>query len=73
MSNLPLPGFVDERFLQHRLRASSNAGIACAILAILLAYYRWFHDHVISRDLLAIVATFIVLKYVLFFWYRRTA
>jgi hypothetical protein len=50
--SLPLPEFVDERFLNHRLRASSTAGITCAVLAI--------------------VATFLVVKYVLFFWYRRT-
>jgi hypothetical protein len=68
-----LPAFVDERFLQHRLRSSSNAGIACAVLAIALAYYRFFHDHVVSRDLLTIVATFILVKYALFFWYRRTS
>ena len=67
-----LPGFVDERFLQHRLRSSSTAGIACAVVAIVLAYYRYLHDHVISKDLLAIVATFLVVKYSLFFWYKRT-
>ena len=67
-----LPGFVDERFLQHRLRSSSMAGIACAVIAILLAYYRYLHDHVFSKDLLAIVATFLVVKYSLFFWYKRT-
>lgn len=67
-----LPSFVDERFLMHRLRASSNAGIAMAILAIGLAYYRFLHDHAISRDLLALVATFMVVKYALFFWYRRS-
>jgi hypothetical protein len=70
--NLPLPDFVDERFLDHRRRASSAAGIACAVLALLLAFYRWYHDHVISADLLAIVGTFLVVKYALFFWYRRT-
>jgi hypothetical protein len=68
-----LPAFVDERFLQHRLRSSSNAGIACAVLAIVLTYYRYFHNHVVSRDLIAVAATFLVLKYVLFFWYRRTS
>jgi hypothetical protein len=71
--SLPLPEFVDERFLDHRRRASSAAGIACAVLAIGLAAFRWYHDHVVSRDLLAIVATFVVVKYALFFWYRRTA
>lgn len=67
-----LPAFVDERFLQHRLRSSSTAGIACAVVALGLAYYRYFHDHRISRDLLAVAGTFLVVKYALFFWYRRT-
>ena len=67
-----LPGFVDERFLRHRLRASSAAGIAAAVLAIVLAYYRYLRSHVISTDLLAVVAVFLVVKYALFFWYRRT-
>jgi hypothetical protein len=70
--SLPLPGFVDERFLKHRLRATSNAGIACAVLALLLCMYRYYHDHVVSRDLLAVALTFLVLKYALLFWYRRT-
>jgi hypothetical protein len=46
--------------------------MACAGLAIGLAWYRWYHDHVVSRDLLAVAAAFVVVKYVLFFWYRRT-
>ena len=71
--SLPLPEFVDERFLDHRRRAASAAGMACAVLAIGLAGYRWLHDHVLSPDLLAVVGTFIVVKYALFFWYRRTA
>ena len=71
--SLPLPEFVDERFLDHRRRATSAAGIACAILAILLAFFRWYRDHVVSWDLLAVIATFIVVKYALFFWYRRTS
>jgi hypothetical protein len=70
--SLPLPEFVDERFLNHRRRATSNAGVTCAVLAIGLAFFRWFHDHVVSSDLLVVVATFLVVKYVLFFWYRRT-
>lgn len=68
-----LSDFVDERFLDHRRRATSTAGVTCTVLAILLAFYRWYHDHVVNRDLLAIIATFIVVKYVLFFWYRRTS
>lgn len=68
----PLPEFVDERFLNHRRRATSVAGVACAVLAIALAFFRWYHDRVVSRDLIAVAATFIVVKYALFFWYRRT-
>ena len=70
--SLPRPGFVDERFLEHRRRASSAAGIAAAILALLLAGYRAYHDHIWSIDLLAVVGTFLVIKYALFFWFRRT-
>ena len=44
--NLPLPRFVDERFLNHRLRATSTAGIASAVLALLLFMFRFYHDHV---------------------------
>ena len=70
--NLPLPRFVDERFLNHRLRATSTAGIASAVLALLLFMYRLYHDHVFRVDLLAVGLVFVVLKYVLLFWYRRT-
>ena len=70
--SLPLPDFVDERFLDHRRRATSVAGVTCAVLAIGLAFFRWYHDRIVSWDLLAVVATFIVVKYTLFFWYRRT-
>lgn len=70
--SLPLPEFVDERFLDHRRRATSAAGVACAVLAVGLAFFRWYRDHVVSGDLIAVAATFIVVKYALFFWYRRT-
>jgi len=70
---MKLPDFVDERFLHHRLRSSSNAGIAAAVVALGLAYYRFFRNHVISKDLIAVVVVFLVVKYTLFFWYRRTA
>ena len=70
--SLPVPGFVDERFLMHRLRATSTAGMLSAVTATVLAFYRFLTDHVISRDLLAVALLFIVVEYVLFFWYRRT-
>ena len=67
-----LPAFVDERFLQHRLRATSHAGIASATLALLLFLYRYVHDGTFDLELLAIGAVFVILKYVLLFWYRGT-
>jgi hypothetical protein len=70
--SLPLPAFADERFLKHRLRATSNAGILSAVLALLLFMYRYYHDHVFSRDLLAVGVAFVIVKYTLLFWYRRT-
>ena len=70
--SLPLPAFVDERFLKHRLRATSTAGIASAALALLIFLYRYYHDHVFRLDLLLVGLVFVVLKYTLLFWYRRT-
>jgi hypothetical protein len=70
--SLPLPAFVDERFLKHRLRATSTAGITSATLALVLFLYRYYHDHVFRTDLLVVGLVFVVLKYLLLFWYRRT-
>jgi len=71
LSRIPiLRKFVDERFLDHRRRSSSIAGIAAACLAVALFEYRFFFDHIWSWDLLAIALTFIVLKMSLFTWFR---
>jgi len=74
LSRIPILGrFVDERFLEHRRRSSSIAGIAATLLALGLFEYRFFHDHLWSWDLFAIVLAFIVLKMSLFTWYRINA
>ena len=74
LSRIPiLSKFVDERFLDHRRRSTSVAGIAAAILAVLLFEYRFFFDHIWSWDLLAIALTFVVLKMSLFTWFRFNA
>ena len=74
LSRIPILGkFVDERFLDHRRRSSSIAGIASACLAIVLFEYRFFLDHIWSWDLLAIALTFIVIKMSLFTWFRFNA
>jgi hypothetical protein len=74
LSRIPILGkFVDERFLDHRRRASSVAGITTAILAVLLFEYRFFVNHIWSWDLIALVLTFLVLKMSLFTWFRFNA
>lgn len=71
LARVPFLGpFVDERFLDHRRRASSLAGFAAAFLALGLFEYRFFHDHVWSWDLLAIALLFATVKLVTFTWLR---
>ena len=71
LSRIPiLNKFVDERFLDHRRRSSSIAGILSAVLAVALFEYRFFADHIWSWDLFAIALTFVVVKMSLFTWFR---
>ncbi len=74
LSRIPILGkFVDERFLDHRRRSTSIAGIAATVLALVLFEYRFFVDHVWSWDLLSIALVFVVLKMSLFTWFRFNA
>jgi hypothetical protein len=71
--NIPiLAKVVDERFLNHRLRSTSLAGIVGGVFASLLFSYRYYHDHVWSWDLLAVAGTFVVVKLEMVAWYRIT-
>jgi hypothetical protein len=71
LARVPFLGqFVDERFLEHRRRASSVAGIITAVLAAVVFEYRYLRSNVLSWDLAAVVFVFAVLKMSLFFWYR---
>jgi hypothetical protein len=71
LSRVPILGrFVDERFLEHRRRSSSNAGIATCVATVCLFEYRRFRDHVWSWDLLALALIFLAMKMGLFTWYR---
>ena len=68
---LPLiGGFIDERFLNHRLHASSLAGIISAEVALLLLGYRFYFKHVWSWDLSIVIATFLVVKISVMVWHR---
>jgi hypothetical protein len=64
--------FIDERFLTHRLRSTSTAGIVGAALATILWYYRFISDHRWDWDLFAVPVTFIAVKLALMIWYRFT-
>jgi hypothetical protein len=71
LSRIPFFGrFVDERFLEHRRRSSSLAGIVTACLAVVLFEYRFFVGHVWSWDLLTVVLVFLVIKMGMMVWFR---
>jgi hypothetical protein len=73
LKKIPIVGkLVDERFLNHRLRAQRAAGLVGFIVADLLFGYRHFVNHVWSWDLLAIVLTIAGLYFVLIAWYLFT-
>ena len=52
----------DERFLAHRQRSTSIAGIVSTAAAILLFEYRYFVDPVANWDLAAIGVLLVVVK-----------
>ena len=63
---------IDERFLAHRLRSTSIAGVTGGALAICLFAYRYYIDHLWSWDLLAVGLTFVVIKLAVLTWYWLT-
>lgn len=63
---------IDERFLMHRLRSTSLAGVVGGVAATGLFAWRYYVDHVWSRDLFAIAMTIVVVKLAAMAWYRFT-
>jgi hypothetical protein len=63
---------IDERFLTHRLRSTSMAGILGGTVAMSLFAYRYFHDKFWSWDLLTVGLTIAGVKLALMIWYRMT-
>jgi hypothetical protein len=57
----------DERFLEHRKRSTSTAGIVCAVLE-----FRYFVDHRWNWDLFAVGVAFVGVKLALMTWYYLT-
>jgi len=60
----------DERFLMHRLKSTSLAGVIGALTAIGLFAYNYYGKGVWRWDLFAIAATVAVVKVAAMVWYR---
>jgi uncharacterized membrane protein YhhN len=70
LKRVPILGkLIDERFMSHRRRAQRVAGLIGFVVADLLFGYRYFVNHVVSWDLLAVVLTVTVVYVVLIVWY----
>lgn len=71
LARVPFFGkFVDERFLEHRRRSTSMAGIISLLVTGALLEYRYFIDHILSWDLFALIVVFAVVKFSMMIWYR---
>ena len=71
--NIPIVGkVIDERFLNHRLRSTSLAGIIGGVVAMLLFAYRFYINHIFSWDLLVVGLTIVGVKLAVMIWYRIT-
>ena len=68
---VPVLGWtIDERFLMHRLRSTSIAGMAGTLLTGGFFFYYLFGSHVIRWDFFAIIATTAAVKLAVLAWYR---
>ena len=71
--NIPILGrVIDERFLNHRLRSTSLAGVIGGGVATGLFAYRYYADGVWSWDLFAVAATIVLVKLAVMTWYLLT-
>jgi len=71
LSRIPFFGqFVDERFLEHRRRSTSAAGLVGALVALCIFEYRIVARHVVSWDLFWILVTMTVVKVGLMVWFK---
>ncbi|HUN86989.1 MAG TPA: hypothetical protein VMU48_21600 [Terracidiphilus sp.] len=71
LSKVPFLGkFADERFLEHRRRSTSAAGLIGALVALCIFEYRLIAKGVVSWDLFAVVMTMALVKVSLMIWYK---
>ena len=69
---LPVLGTIDERFLTHRLRSTSFAGMAAVLLTGGFFFYHYFSNHVIRWDFFSIIAAAAIVKISFLIFYRLT-
>jgi hypothetical protein len=67
-----LSKIVDERFLEHRRRSTSTAGIVGGAVSICLFSYRYYVKHIWSWDLLTVALTIVGIKLAVMAWYYLT-
>jgi hypothetical protein len=68
---VPVVGWtIDERFLMHRLRSTSIAGMAGVVVTGGMFFYHLVAERVIRWELFAIVATMAVVKVAVMLWFR---
>jgi hypothetical protein len=68
---IPIPfGEPDERFLMHRLKSTSLAGVCGGVLAVGLWAYHHYVNDVWRWDLFAVAAAMAVIKLAAMAWYR---
>jgi hypothetical protein len=67
-----LSRWFDERFLTHRLKSTSTAGIAVAAGAMLTFAYRFYIQHVWDWELAAVGVGFVAIKMSLMAYYILT-
>ena len=63
---------IDERFLRHRQRSTSLAGVVGGVLAISLFAHHYFVQRVWSWDLLAVSLTIVGVKVAVMIWSHFT-
>jgi hypothetical protein len=63
---------LDERFVMHRLRSTSLAGVTGGLVAVGLWAYYYYAERVWSWDLFAVALTMVGVKLAAMAWYRFT-
>ncbi len=61
---------IDERYILHRYKSTSFAGIACAMMVIGLFAWSYFTEHVFRTDLFVVATATAVIKLGFLAWYR---